>query len=217
MDANIFRNIPILNGWGIVEKHVQLFAFISTDNRLSLETKTDAIYEMIGLKKTVDKFRTSFGDFSKKIKRELSSVSQKAVVQIQSSISKLQTILAGILTGGESLRLILKVIKNVWTTFSILKYKAYDLQDDLEFHTSLLVKDFTDLIESEITRIGRNIDKVSSKVIDQLFLLVDSYNGVGFRFRAFVKINVLEFDVMEIEIINSVEGIGKCNKFKKSI
>ncbi|CAC5372377.1 unnamed protein product [Mytilus coruscus] len=78
-----------------------------------------------------------------------------------------------------------------------------------------MIKQFTELISSEIKRIGLNIDRAISKLKDQIFFLVDSFTGVGFSFTASVKIFVLEFGIMKVEVIHEVEGIGKCSKFKK--
>ncbi|VDI25327.1 Hypothetical predicted protein [Mytilus galloprovincialis] len=161
------------------------------------------------------KLRILSDDFSNKMIGELSSVLQQAVILLQSSISELQTILAEISNGNDSLRVILKVIKNLWEKYNKLKNDARNLQDNIEFQTSDLVKNFTDNIESEITRVGWNINRAIEKVTNQIFSSIDSSNEVGFRFRAFVKIIVYEFAYMEIELVKSEGSMGKCSKFKK--
>lgn len=96
-----------------------------------------------------------------------------------------------------------------------MKNEAIGLLDKLEFLISDTVKQLTELVSSEITRIGLNIDRAISKLKDQIMILVDSFTGVGFSFTASVKIFVLEFGILKVEVIHEVEGIGKCSKFKK--
>jgi hypothetical protein len=53
----------------------------------------------------------------------------------------------------------LNVAKDIWKTYTTdIKHTARHIIDDLEFDTSVIANNFTELIESEINRIGRNID-----------------------------------------------------------
>lgn len=181
---------------------------------MSIETKTDIVKEMTDLKEMLDKFRFVVDELYNKTIGELSPVLQQTIIRFQSSILELQTILDK-MAGSDSLRVILRDIKYLWEKYISLKNEAIGLLDKLEFLISGTVKQLTELVSSEITRIGLNIDRAISKLKDQIMILVDSFTGVGFSFTASVKIFVLEFGILKVEVIHEVEGIGKCSKFKK--
>lgn len=213
VNVNPFKNIPIIGEWN-VDLSSQVYALLTTDKKLSIETKTDIVKEMTGLKDMLEKFRIAVNELYNKTIGELSPVLQQRILRFQSSILELQTIL-GKITGSDSLRVILRDIKYLWEQYISLKNEAIGLLDKLEFLTSDMVKQFAELTSSETTRIGLNIDRAISKLKDQILILVDSFTGIGFSFTASLNIFVLEFGVMKVEFIHEVEGIGKCSKFKK--
>ncbi|VDI31096.1 Hypothetical predicted protein, partial [Mytilus galloprovincialis] len=213
VNVNPFSNIPIIGEW-IFDASSQVYALLTTDKKLSIETKTDIVKEMTDLKEMLNKFRFVVDDLYNKTIGELSPVLQQTIIRFQSSVLELQTILDK-MTRSDSLRVILMDIKYLWEKYISLKNEAIGLLDKLEFLSSDIVKHFTELVSSEITRIGLNIDRAISKLKDQILILVDSFTGVGFSFTASVKIFVLEFGILKVEVIHAVEGIGKCSKFKK--
>lgn len=87
-----------------------MYALLTTDKKLSIETKTDIVKEMTDLKEMLNKFRFVVDDLYNKTIGELSPVLQQTIIRFQSSVLELQTILDK-MTGSDNLRVILMDIK----------------------------------------------------------------------------------------------------------
>ncbi|CAC5372376.1 Signal peptide, CUB and EGF-like domain-containing protein 2,Fibrillin-2,Matrilin-2,Multiple epidermal growth factor-like domains protein 6 [Mytilus coruscus] len=92
VNVNPFRNIPIIGEW-MFDLNSQVYALLTTDKKLSIETKTDIVKEMTGLKEMLDKFRIVVDELYNKTIGELSPVLQQTIIRFQSSVLELQTIL----------------------------------------------------------------------------------------------------------------------------
>jgi hypothetical protein len=56
------------------------------------------------------------------------------------------------------LKTVLSVAKDIWKTYTTdIKHTARHIIDDLEFDTSVIANNLTELIESEIARIGHKL------------------------------------------------------------
>jgi exonuclease VII small subunit len=212
---NPFRDIPILRDWGISASS-QMYGFITTEEQLSVNTRINIIDDLTDMRNKVQRFFNLLTDFSSQFGNQLSTAIQNALLDFQNSTTSFIAQLHNAINGEIKLKNVITVAKDIWKTYTTdIKHTARHIIDDLEFDTSVIANNFTELIESEIARIGRNIDSTISKIRSNVMSLADRYTGFGFRFAAFVEIFNLKFPSMDIELIYSVDSLGRCSKFQE--
>ena len=215
IDINPFRDVPILRDWGISASS-QMYGFITTEEQLSVNTRINIIDDLTDMRNKVQRFFNLLTDFSSQFSNQLSTAIQNALLDFQNSTTSFIAQLHNAINGEMKLKNVIAVAKDIWKTYTTdFKHTARHIIDDLEFDTSVIANNFTELIESEIARIGRNIDSTISKIRSNVMSLADSYTGFGFRFAAFVEIFNLKFPSMDIELIYSVDSLGRCSKFQE--
>ena len=215
IDINLFRNVPILRDWGISASG-QMYVFITTEEQLSENTQINIIDDLTDMRNKVQRFFNLLTDFSSQFGNQLSTAIKNSLSDFQNSTTSFIAQLHSAINGEIKLKTVLSVAKDIWKTYTTdIKHTARHIIDDLEFDTSVIANNLTELIESEIARIGRNIDSTISKIRNNVMSLASKFTGFGFRLAAFVKIFNLEFSSMDIELIYSVDSLGRCSKFQE--
>jgi hypothetical protein len=193
-----------------------MYVFITKEEQLSVNTQINIIDDLIDMRNKLQRFFSLLTDFLFQFSNQLSTAIQNAIVDFQKSITSFIALLHGAINGEIKLKNVLSVAKDIWKTYTIdIKHAARHIIDDLEFDISVTVNNLTKLIESEIKRIGRNIDSTVSKIRKSVMSLANTFTGFGFRFAAFVRIFSLEFSVMDIEFVYSIDSLGRCSQFQK--
>ncbi|XP_052081717.1 uncharacterized protein LOC127719541 isoform X3 [Mytilus californianus] len=214
VDYNPFKSIPLLENW-MFAAAVKIHAFVTTEEKLSLQTEIDVVNNILQTKDIVERFLNLVDDFRNESIDALSGDLQQQLSKLSFSVSELSSSLTDILNSQSSLQNISTSMKLLWDKFITIKKTTRKLLDELEFHAGKFVANLTNLLESEIARIGRNINLTISRITSKVFSLVKSYTGAGFRFTAFVRIFSLDFSSMGVELVHSTQRLGECNKFRK--
>ncbi|CAC5355727.1 EGF-containing fibulin-like extracellular matrix protein 1,Fibrillin-1,Fibulin-1,Fibulin-2,Mucin-like protein,Fibrillin-2,Matrilin-3 [Mytilus coruscus] len=214
LDVNPFRNIPIVGDW-IFRAGFRVSAFVTTEEKLSVETHIDIVNDILQTKNMVEKYRILINAFENNIIGIISGTLEDAMSQILTSISELEAILTKRLAGTSDLQYVLSDVKQLWDRYISLQEHTAVLQDGLEFHTGGFTANLSHLIESETTRIGRNIDVTISKITNKVSSMLKGYTGFGIQFTGFVSLFSLDFGTMTIELVISSKRLGQCSKFRK--
>ena len=215
IDINPFRNVPILRDWGI-SANSQMYVFITTEEQLSVKTQINIIDDLADMRNKVQRFFNLLTNFLSQFGNQLSTAIQNALLDFQSTTTSFIAQLHNAIYGEFKLKYVISVVKDIWKIYTTdIKHATRHIIDDLEFDTSVIANNLTELIESEIARIGRNIDSTVSKIRNSVMSLADRFTGFGFRFVAFVRIFSLEFSVMDIEFVYSIDSLGRCSQFQK--
>ncbi|CAC5419922.1 Fibrillin-1 [Mytilus coruscus] len=207
VDYNPFKSIPLLENW-MFAAAVKIHAFVTAEEKLSLQTEIDVVNNILQTKDIVERFLNLVDDFRNESTDVLSGALQQLLSKLSFSVSELSSCLTDILNSQSSLQNISTSMKLLWDKFITIKKTTRKLLDELEFHAGKFVANLTNLLESEIARIGRNIDLTISRITritSKVFSVVKSYTGAGFRFTAFVRIFSLDFSSMGVELVHPIK------------
>lgn len=212
---NPFRDVPLVKDW-LFDENVRFHAFVTTSpNHIqTLNTTINVMTDIEDLSAAIHRFSDVVVDLIKQFGKDLSDTVRKGLWDLQMlSVSFAQLLAKVIKTGQVDIS---EIAGNIWTTYvDSFKRKGQGVLDLLEFEKDVVSFNITRFIKEEQTIIGHNVDKLLSKVNDQVFTAIKSYNGFGLRFSANLYMIKLGFGQMDIEFVYSVDRLGQCNKFKK--
>jgi hypothetical protein len=165
-----------------------MYGFITTEEQLSVNTQINIIDDLTDMRNKVQRFFSLLTDFSSQFGNQLSTAIQNSLLDFQNSTTSFIAQLHSAINGEIKLKNVITVAKDIWKTYTTdIKHTARHIIDDLEFDTSVIANNLTELIESEIARIGRNIDSTISKIRNNVMSLASKFTGFGFHLAALSK------------------------------
>ena len=212
--VNPFRHVPIIKDW-LLNINVRIHAFLSTDPYS--EPSINVLTDIVDLRKLVRKFGDLIDNVVNRVGDKLSNATVSLLHDFRNITLLFEEKLKDIKVNGDTLRNIDNLITSTWKMYvRVVKETGQELKDALEFEKDTISKNISEIIDNAHAEIGRNIDKIISKVKDQVFSVVKRYTGFGLKFAVTsMKIGGLEITWMDVELVHSVDQLGQCSKFKK--
>lgn len=214
LDINPFRNIPIVGDW-IFSSNTEIYAFVTTEENISVATNIDIVNDILDVKGIVSRLKSFINEYINKFIGVISEAIQAVLTALQTILNELEDKLQDVLSKNGDLKHVLKSMKAVWKKLDSLRGIKTNLTDRLEFYSDELSRNLTNLIEYETGRVEQNIGMTLKKIQEKVMSLAKRITGAGFRFSSHITVIGLEFSVMEVELVYSVNALGQCNKFKK--
>lgn len=223
--VNPFRNVPILKDW-VFDLTARFYVFFTSDpaSHISSDNNIDILSDVIQLDQllirfknltmiTVNKYALLLQNESMSIVNELSLSVSRFSTEVQTVMKSLSQTNGIINIDWESVG---KSFSNIWNDCWIrLKNDTRRFVDSTEFNTRVTKYNFTQLFWSELDRIELNLKNAFGKLKKQLVGVLQDYEGLGFRFKATLKIFHLKVGEVDIEAVHSISSLGTCGKFKE--
>jgi hypothetical protein len=212
--VNPFRHVPIIKDW-LLNMNVRIHAFLSTDPYS--EPSINVLTDIVDLRKLVRIFGDLIDNVVNRVGDKLNNATISLLHDFRNITLLFEEKLKDVEVNGDSLRNINNLITSTWKMYvRVVKETGQKLKDALEFEKDTISKNISEIIDNEHAEIGRNIDKIISKVKDQVFSVVKRYTGFGLKFAVTsMTIGGLEITWLDVELVHSVDQLGQCSKFKK--
>jgi hypothetical protein len=161
--------------------NVRIHAFLSTDPYS--EPSINVLTDIVDLRKLVRKFGDLIDNVVNRVGDKLSNATVSLLHDFRNITLLFEEKLKDIKVNGDTLRNIDNLITSTWKMYvRVVKETGQELKDALEFEKDTISKNISEIIDNAHAEIGRNIDKIISKVKDQAFSVVKRYTGFGLKF-----------------------------------
>ncbi|XP_060569041.1 uncharacterized protein LOC132727520 [Ruditapes philippinarum] len=222
VDVNPFRDIPILKN-GFFDINNLVYAFIATDpsQTSSNGDHINILQEIVNLKETANKFvNTTIKNVASNISLlfnesvetfgHLMSSAEYLVINLDKLVHELYDSSEIIFTN------LVKNVSDIWRNgYKPLRKNAEKFLDSIEHNSANAIHDFASPIEHAISQLKAQI---GSPIITLFSQIKDLYNnpvGFGIRYKGSLEVFFIKIVGLEIELVYSVNQLGKCDRFKK--